>query len=213
MPDGGTYSVIKDRRNDYYPNPRSLDNLKANVLPDFDPDLEGFTTRAYDALPDVITHHLFNGAPGLFMNERTISIFDKFNMCNHAVFPGSIIYNRKKISYFWMHIASNLDKYINFKESKFGLGNSFYRYDIFEMLPDGIFNDFDEYFAYFKKDPSYRTPLPVKLKFNHDFDGNLDFMLFWIVAPRLYASERLVKALQEADITGLEYRAVDIFDL
>ncbi len=122
-----------------YDKPNSITNLKNSYFPDFEPEII-VQLEKKAKLTDIVSHLNFL-CRGLFINEKVKNILEQFNLPDHKFYPGSLIYQDQKLSYFWFHLVKKDLQGINFSESEFRTG--FSPNDLDDEILD--INSYDDY--------------------------------------------------------------------
>lgn len=173
----------------------NLPNLKA---PTFEPDFDCFQLDKKAKLTDVISTSLIS-ACGFIVNDKVKSIFDLFKLPPHIYFPVKILHKKDIITnYYWLHFTDENSINIDFKNSIFELTHPlpFFRTD--SIILEG--KEFDILTASKLANPDYKLfPKKVKLK----RPQNIDFMVFDFLYQPFYASDDMIKAVNNNLITGL----------
>jgi hypothetical protein len=165
-----------------------------NEKPTFKPNLDSFVLYKKSHLTDVISAG-FIGGRGLFVSDRFKKLLQKFNLTNHIFFPATVIKDDQIYKYYWMHLVnSDYRKYVVFSKTKFS------------NRPRLKLKNYNEYLKYNnEKDPlDFLRAGFVTL--NKNFNQTLDLFMISKFDQKLYASDRLIKAIKEARITGLEIK-------
>lgn len=163
-----------------------------NTKPKFKPNLDSFILYKKAGLTDTISAGYIGGR-GLLVSERFKKLLQKFNLANHIFFPATVIKDDKANKYFWMHLVnSDYRKNVIFTKTKFS------------NWPRLKLKDYKDYLRFDKEEDTFGQLRAGFVTLDKKFDKTLDLFMISAFDQNLYASKRLVDAIKEAYITGLE---------
>lgn len=144
-------------------------------------------------------------AKGIFMNEKTKTIFEKFNIMNHKFYNGTLNNNGTIIPYYWLHIVNNTFDGIKLSQS------SFYEADFLkDKIRDVSISSIDDYKEKLTKmEGDARFILPKELILTEDLK-QLDILYFPLILGYLIVSEKVINELQENKIMGYDFTPTSI---
>ena len=195
----------------YYPqtelfksyNPRAMDShwqVHPHEFPDFTPNYELELNKK--ALPTNYLH-AYDNRFGMVIDSKFKSILKKFKLPPHRFYPIKVYHKKEKLEYFWFHyIVKDFWEFLDKQESKAVI------YDDnknFEAIKDLSLNlDPEEYknLEYFEL-PFYQHLRWEKIVFNNDYP-NYDLYKTMSFGLNTFLSDNLIKALNEAGMTGFE---------
>ena len=176
--------------------------LSAHSYPKSNPILK-FKLESRAKFSDLITPSSIT-ATGLLISQKVKSILDKHNLPDHRYFKATINSSKgtQVETYYWLHIfnPSSLD-WIDYN-------NSVFFYTKYGFREGSIqFNSFKE--SRIKKEQlvgKMGTIEIEKIILNSNFDKTLDLFNFEYFDHEIHISNRLKKALESENITGLEMK-------
>lgn len=156
-------------------------------------------------LTDILSATMLGGS-GLFISEKFKSLLELFRISDHNFFQAQI--NHKGTTYdnyYWLHLMSDLRKFIDYKHSEF-----FARVSNFTYNENLHFESTEDTIEFYNKIDKFHTLQARKLVFKPDCQ--LDFDLFYIsnFDKNIYISERLKNAILDNKITGASIVRSDI---
>lgn len=163
-----------------------------NTKPKFKPNLDSFILYKKAGLTDTISAGYIGGR-GLLVSERFKKLLQKFNLTKHIFFPATVIKDDKANKYFWMHLVdSDYRKNVVFTKTKFS------------NWPRLKLKDYEDYLRFDKEEDKFGQLRAGRVTLDKKFDKTLDLFMISAFDQNLYASQNLVDAIKEANITGLE---------
>jgi hypothetical protein len=163
-------------------------------IPNFEVDLECVKLNRKAKLTDFLSYYpeIFGG--NYLVNNKIIKILNAFNLPNIKLFNVKLVDDDRIRTDYKLLFAQVLDyDVIDFKKTIFFKGSSITGKYFFEI------NDKNE-FEKLKDNSSFQVE---KLVLNDNFLGGLDFFLTKVTDPQIFVSERLKKALEDANVTGV----------
>ncbi|QCK13756.1 hypothetical protein [Mangrovivirga cuniculi] len=187
------YQIDEMIRNYNFKSKESVDELwgvRGNQVT-FQPDLNGFKLHKNAKLTDIMGANPLNGR-GVFVNEKTKQILEKFNLADHYFFETKI-YDHKEMpisqKYYWFHLLFLDNHLIDYNKSTFQYGGK----------PVTI-NGYDDYIYILDMYPIIYTEKTVLKKEAIHFD----VLLPGYFDQKLYFSENLIKEFELLDVIGFE---------
>ena len=189
VPDGYNFGM--------YDKSNSITNLNNDTFPDFDPEIIVQLDRKAK-LTDVVSHTNFH-CRGLFVNEKVKSILEQFNLPEHKFFEGILIYQDKKIPYYWFHLVKKDLQGINFAQSEFRTGFSPNNLDD-EILQINTLEDFNNII---ENNPKFVGGAKIILEEEYQ-KFNLDLIYFPFIHFYIFISENVANLLIKEKVSGIE---------
>ncbi len=164
-------------------------------IPAFEVDLECVRLNKRAKLTDFLSYYpeIFGG--NYLINIRIIEILNFFNLPNIKLFDVKLFDDDRIRTDYKLLFVEVLDyDVIDFKKTIFFKGSSIAGKSFFEI------NDKNE-FEKLKDVSSFQVE---KLVLTNKFITGLDFFLTKITDPQIFVSERLKKAFEDANVTGVK---------
>lgn len=197
------YYILDNKAEPVYPQVQCVTledahKFKHGEFPNFIPNLV-FRLELRAKFTDILSDASIS-ASGLLINEKAKNIFEKFNLIDHKYFPVTI--QGTDDNYYWMQIVSPIQnmKWIDFPNSEFYVTDAGFREDNISL------NSFDDYLNKKKKQGVIWGVGIDKILFNKNFNQNLDLYTLPKLDINIYISNNLKKALEDAEITGIEFK-------
>lgn len=168
------------------------------------PILDNYILSNRAKLTDLLSCGLCPGGD-ILISERFKDLLFGYNLGPCQIFPATVETKKKeKMKYFLIHFNYSLEKYIDFKNTK-------YNYSVFPELLTSPIVDFESYDAFRMKNRKLGVLEAKELFLKKEFDLSLDlFSISWIEQSVLI-SEKLKNDLCFNKITGLEFLEKQIF--
>jgi len=163
-----------------------------NTKPKFKPNLDSFLLYKKAGLTDTISTGYIGGR-GLLVSERFQRLLQNFNLTKHIFFPATVFKEDKVIKYFWMHLVdSDYRTNVIFPKTKFS------------NWPKLKLKDYQDYLRFNKDEDKFGILRAGKVTLDKFFDTTLDLFMISEFDQNLYASQKLIDAIKENKITGLQ---------
>jgi hypothetical protein len=163
-----------------------------NEKPTFKPTLDAFVLYKKAGLTDIISAGYIGGR-GLLISERFKKFLQKFRLTTHVFFPAFVMKDNVKHRYFWLHlIGSDYRKYVVFKKTKFS------------NWPRLKLKNYKAYTIFDKEKDKFGQLRAGFITLNNKFDRSLDLFMISAFDQNIYASQKMVDAIIEKKITGIE---------
>lgn len=203
LPVTGKYPQVKDLKINFH-EARALQWGKIRVWKSESdiPDLNNFIFQKGSKLTDIVTNNFVNITSGIFISEKTKSVFNLFTV-NGNFYPISIYELDEKRSYNFLWYESGAKSKIDCQASVF------IEYQSIEELYGEIvqINDFEDYKVKFRKmriEKEGWDIVPKMLKFKEYFDITPAFGI------GLICNENVKNAIEENHLTGFLFKPLDI---
>ena len=176
----------------------SLFNVYADAFPDFTPDLNYFVVNKSAKLTDFLSASMIGF--GFILNDKVKNILTRYKIPAHKFYPAIVEYNGSfHNNYYWFFYISDILEFIDYDKTIFfiadmvdnkiedckNIHSAASLKNLIEVLPDD--RTIDSEIVFVKNDIAEHLDL-IKLPF-----GNY----------RTYISEKLYKALEEDNISGI----------
>ena len=174
-------------------------SLNAWEFPDFEPKLI-FNLSKKAILTDILSNAAIN-ANGLLVNLKVKELLKGFNLLNHKFYEVIINYKNTFQTYYWLHICEpTIIDTIDYTKSLFYRTEYTFREELINLT------SFEEYKILKSKDKdgSFGVELD-QIYVTEKFNKNLDLLTFLPFDNNIYISEALKSALEENNITGINY--------
>jgi hypothetical protein len=212
--DGLSQAVIDNK---YWENRKELhnfiwgeDNLEylSGNRPLFNLDLDDVELKSTAKLTDLISVSTI--LTGFIVSSKLRSLLEKFHLPNHTYFKVSFRQLNKKTQlieivndYWWLFFQKETgENTVDFTNSEFD--KSFHKKYLNKTNEELKIESYKDYMDIFLSCPP--APKSTKLKFNRNFDAELDLWGCRLLSVQDYISDRLLKAMEVEKITG--YRAI-----
>ncbi len=187
---GNTYPQID------FDNLEEAFKFRHNIFPEYEPFLSAKLEKGAK-LTDIVSQASISGH-GLIINDKTMKIFDSFQLMEHKFYNCPVKDHNSNIhKYYWMALVQpKLVNIIDFKNSQFYLKKGL------KNLGDISLDNFNDYLSK-KKELDITTIIKAKkivLK-----EHNLDLFKLPLFDPNIYISQSLKTAL--SDITGIKTKS------
>ena len=166
------------------------------------PKLDYFKTKYGALLIDVLTNSYVNLSDGLFLSEKCASIFSKFDLVQSNYYGAKIDFNGVIHEYFLLHYKSYI-KNINFSKSIFWKINTITKepHQKIDLNSYNQFKSIDLNLLKTSDDGLFPTLLSINTKF--------DLISLLGCTGDIIVSERLKNAIEEAKLTGFQFKDLD----
>jgi hypothetical protein len=192
---GMEYPQVKSMTSGYDLNaPNSVRALREvrNHLPGFKPNLDAFVLYKKAGLTDVISAGYIGGR-GLLVSDRFKKILQRFNLTQCIFFPAVVIKDDTRHKYFWLHLVeSDYRKNVVFAKTKFS------------NWPKLTLKSYQDYTRFDREEDEFGLLRAGFVTLDKKFDRRLDLFMISAFDQNLYVSEKLINAIKESSITGLE---------
>ena len=202
---GSVYPQIQKMSPGYnYKAPNSVHALSKEYqhLPDFTPDLDYFELAGKAKLSDLLSTAMVYG--GFLISEKLKNVFEQFTLPTHRFYSARVKYKNQFYNYYWMHIICDLTNAVDYKNSKFFI---YYNYaHNLGYVDVSSKTELAEKEKKLKVDNIGKTITiwAEKLSLTKNFDTNIDLFKIGQFDSNYYISERLQKAIINANITGAD---------
>jgi hypothetical protein len=143
-------------------------------------------------LTDIISAGYIGGR-GLLISERFKKLLQKFRLTNHIFFPAYVMKDEVKHRYFWLHlVGSDYRKYLVFTKTKFS------------NWPRLKLKNYEAYNTFDKEEDKFGLLRAGFVTLNNKFDRSFDLFMISAFDQNIYASQKLVDAIIEKKLTGIE---------
>lgn len=203
LPITGKYPQVKDLKIDFHEAKASQWGIISQWKSEDDiPDLNNFIFQKGSKLTDIVTNNFVNISSGIFISEKTKSVFDSFTV-NGNFYPISIYEHDKKHKYNFLWYDYGAKNKIDYKASVF------IEYQSIEERYGEIvrIEDFEDYKIKVKKLYTEKEEwdiVPKALQFKEYFDITPAFDI------SLICNEKVKNAIEENHLTGFLFKPVDI---
>jgi len=165
-----------------------------NAKPEFKPNLDSFVLYKKARLTDTISAGYIGGR-GLLISERFKKLLQKFNLTKHIFFPATVIKDDSAYKYFWMHLVeSDYREYVVFPKTRFS------------NWPKLKLKDYQDYLKFDKGEDKFGQLRADFVTLNKKFNQTIDLFMISGFDQNLYISQKLITAIKENSITGLEIK-------
>jgi hypothetical protein len=144
---------------------------------------------------------------GFLINEKVKNIIENHNIMRHQYFDTKVYdKNDKEYQYYWLHLSEpDLTKTIDFPKSLFC------RKELLTRKEDIKLNSYEEYENICKQLDIISSVDVDKIALSDRFDKSLDMFYFLPLDNKIYISEKLKTALENANVAGFEIKVADNF--
>ncbi len=187
-------------------DPDFIWNLSTSSFPDFTPTIGTIVVRDGAKLTDFISSATISS--GFIISQRVKSILENFRLATSKFYKCSLLHKDILIEgYYYLHTLNKLVFEIDFERSSFNIMSS----NVVEETQK--FNNFDELQS--RSDEINRTNGKYKLQFDRLYVSKFnaeesDLFETGIAGYGTFISGSLKKALEENNITGVNYREAKI---
>lgn len=199
----GKYPQVKDLKIDFHQARASQWGIISQWKSESDiPDLNNFIFQKGSKLTDIVTNNFVNISSGVFISEKTKSVFDSFTV-NGSFYPISIYELDKKHQYNFLWYEYGGKNSIDYKASVF-IEYQPIEEQYGEIIP---IEDFEDYKIKVKKLYTEKEEwdiVPKALRFKEYFDITPAFDI------SLICNEEVKNAIEENHLTGFLFKPVDI---
>jgi hypothetical protein len=204
LPVTGKYPQVKDLKIDFHKARASQWGEIREWKSENDiPDLDNFVFQKGSKLTDIVTNSFVNITSGIFISEKTKSIFNSF-IINGNFYPITIYEADKKHGYYFLWYEIGGKSKINWN--------------------DTIFIEYNKRNQKFGKLISVNSSEDYKNRFRDLYNNKGDdwdliikkivFIEYFDVTPtfdiNLICNEKVKKAIEENQLTGFDFRPIDV---
>lgn len=210
---GKHYPQSQEMSNGYlYNDPHSIWQIRNERLP-FTPNLDAFVLNGQSKKTDVISAVAINNNNNILIRTDLVKILHNLNICEHQVFPATVIYRKKKFNYSLLHFYNYHNQFIDFNKSTFFLGDKFRAKKHTLEIKD--LNEFRQLNLDLKKNNTFRNRETINFEKIVLKDGKIEFDFFRLnVATNYFViSENLKNAIDTHDISGVDIIPVNDFEI
>lgn len=179
--------------------PNSFSNLNNKDFPDFEPEFL-FELEEKSKLTDVVSPSNIS-AIGFLVNQKVIDILSNFKLMEYRVYPATLVVNKKRLNYFWLHFKENREFFISnidYKNTTFYIRNM-----AFKKIEDIDINSYQEYLN-INQSLAFGKDISVNNLIFNEVLNNEKYDLFFInsIFLGIRISEKLKEKIIESEITG-----------
>jgi len=185
----------------------SIQKLRPNTRPDFEPDFDYIVIRNKAILTDFIFTGLGSSGCYRLMSNKAYQLLKTLSWPDYIVYATKLMYRGTMLeNYVYVHVVSEQEKLLDiprcvFKETAFGT-----------IKKSGLkFENYHEYDSFFRNMHSNHVLKFEKCKFIDDLHETFDVIRIAGFAD-VFVSDRFVKVVSENNLTGLRFMDTDIFD-
>lgn len=191
-----------------YNDPHSVWQVRNERL-SFTPNLDSFILNGQSKKTDIISAVAINSKYNILIRTDLVKIWKNLNVCDHQIFPATVIYKRKKLNYSLLHFHECHNQFINFSKTNF-----FHRGFGRKKVKDLTINSHEDFIKHTlnpQNEPNSdyaikaRLICPSNLVLQED-KINLDFFLILKNLSNIgyIISERFKEALLQENATGFD---------
>ncbi|MEM7163393.1 MAG: hypothetical protein AAF487_13235 [Bacteroidota bacterium] len=191
---------IPDSNGDFREGSRA--NLSNYEFPSNEPSLN-LTLTNKAKLTDFVSPSDIS-ARGVFVNEKTKNILQKFNILNHKFYSGSVKHQGSSHPFYWLHISNDSLSGVDFNNSLFA------EYDIIgDIEKSGIYlSSEDDFYVKNRECDDMNTLEVEKLSLTPDFK-EYDIFLIPHIHDYIIISVLVLNELEKAGLNGYKIRPAD----
>lgn len=190
----------------WFDKPNSMTNLTNEDFPDFEPELI-FELEEKAILTDVVSPSNIS-AKGFPINQKVKDILGHFNLMEHRYYPATLIEKGNKYDYYWLHFKDCEEKYlgeVDFKNSSFFVTNL-----AFTELEKITLESRDDFWNKKMNLPMKHIRVENLNLREHLKNQKLDLFYIAYIHSGYFISEKLYKAIQVNNITGVDLKEQSI---
>ncbi len=195
----------------YYQAPYSVWKIPLEGELKTEPKVDCFELKYHAKVTDLISATQLSGSAVMLLSLRFYQLLLDFNCMRTVVFESKVVHRKKNYPYRFLYFPDNHEQFIDFKKSRFSVGESSYRWSYNINL-----NNFEEYKKEIEKREEQNTiarstagakmEIITLLELYLD-QSRIDKDFFRLRTPMLafFVSKRLKVAIENQGLTGMVF--------
>lgn len=117
---GSVYPQVQKMSPEYdYDSANSVHNLSRETdnIPYFEPNLDYFIVSGKAKLTDLLSVSVMHG--GFLISQKLKNLFEQHKLPLHKFYPAKVNFKKEFFQYYWIHIISKFDYFVDFSKSSF----------------------------------------------------------------------------------------------
>ena len=201
---GRVFPQIQNMSENYnFDTPYSVDALSryVNKLPNFAPNLDCFILNSKANATDLLSSSTIANN-GFLISEKIKNILSNYKLPDHKYFSATIQQGTTTLYYYWIHIGSDFNDFIDYKKSSFNIIENYS--EIKQKVKIISKEDYISKKSEVNNKDINDSIQASQIVMTNDFDRNINLFNFLNLDDNFYISEELMKDLVKNKVTGID---------